>query len=65
MDEERVSNPALLGPAVDFHHLEVAKWPLREQPFWLLLGRVFAREMPAFDVLSRSPGGGETQREAC
>jgi hypothetical protein len=56
-DEERVSNPELIRLAIDFHHVEVARWLLQEQPLWLDIGRLFARETRAFDVLSRLPKG--------
>jgi hypothetical protein len=60
MDEdERVSNPEPMRIAIDFHHVEVSRWLLQEQPSWLIIGRVFAREARAFDVLSRLPGGRE------
>jgi hypothetical protein len=58
-EKERVSNSALIRLAIDFHHVEVARWLLQEQPLWMDLGRLFARETLAFDVLSRLPKGGE------
>jgi hypothetical protein len=51
----RVSNATLIRIAIDFHHAEVAKWLLQEQPLWLDLGRLFARESRAFDVLDELP----------
>jgi ankyrin repeat protein len=39
--------------------VEVARWLLQEQPLWVDLGRLFARETRAFDVLSRLPNGSE------
>jgi ankyrin repeat protein len=56
-EKERVSNPALIRIAIDFHHVEVARWLLQEQPLWVGLGRLFARGTQAFDVLSRLPQG--------
>jgi hypothetical protein len=58
-EKERMSNPALIRLAIDFHHVEVARWLLQEQPLWLDLGRLFARATRAFDVLSRLPKGGD------
>jgi hypothetical protein len=57
-EEERVSDPALIRLAIDFHHVEMARWLLQEQPLWVDLGRLFARETRAIDVLSRLPKGG-------
>jgi hypothetical protein len=54
-EEERVSNPELIKLAIDFHHVEVARWLLQEQPLWVDIGRLFARQTRAFDVLSRLP----------
>jgi hypothetical protein len=62
-EEERVSNPALIRIAMDFHHTEVARWLLQEQLLWVDLGRLFARETRAFDVLLRLPKGGEALPE--
>jgi hypothetical protein len=56
-ERERVSNPALIRLAIDFHHVEVAMWLLQEQPLWVDIGCLFARETRAFDVLSRLPKG--------
>jgi ankyrin repeat protein len=56
-EKERVSNPGLIRLAIDFHHVEVARWLLQEQPLWLDIGRLFARETRAFDILSRLPRG--------
>jgi ankyrin repeat protein len=58
-EKERVSNPALIRLAIDFHHVEVARWLLQEQPLWVDVGRLFARETRAFDVLTRLPKGSE------
>jgi hypothetical protein len=62
-EEERVSDPALIRLAIDFHRVEVARWLRQEQPLWLVTGRVFARETRAFDALSRLPGGDKAPPE--
>jgi hypothetical protein len=62
-EEERVSNPALIRLAINFDHVEVARWLLQEQRMWRDLGRLFAQEARAFDVLSRLSRGGQEFRE--